>query len=113
MDPAGETVHCLEEDEFFDLEDFSGRGEIVAKVHTYQLHFNLAAPTRTKKTSARGRSSNGSLPVRHSNSACFRQGPWITTSTTPGGNDVGSFPRIGAIGLQDAAAKRGMDCFPI
>jgi transposase len=36
-----ETVHRLEEDEFFDLEDFSGRGDFLAKVHTYQLYFNL------------------------------------------------------------------------
>jgi transposase len=37
-----ETVHRLEEDEFFDLEDFSSRGDFLAKVHTYQLYFNLA-----------------------------------------------------------------------
>jgi transposase len=36
-----ETVHRLEEDEFFDLEDFSSRGDFLAKVHTYQLYFNL------------------------------------------------------------------------
>lgn len=36
-----ETVHRLEEDEFFDLESFSSRGEFLAKVHTYQLYFNL------------------------------------------------------------------------
>jgi hypothetical protein len=32
-----ETVHRLEEDEFFDLEDFASRGDFLAKVHTYQL----------------------------------------------------------------------------
>ena len=32
-----ETVHRLEEDEFFDPEDFSSRGNFLAKVHTYQL----------------------------------------------------------------------------
>jgi transposase len=37
-----ETVHRIEEDEFFDLEDFSSRGDFLAKVHTYQLYFNLA-----------------------------------------------------------------------
>ena len=37
-----ETVHRLEENEFFDLENFSGRGDFLAKVHTYQLYFNLA-----------------------------------------------------------------------
>jgi len=36
-----ETVHRLEEDEFFDLEDFSSRGDFLAKAHTYQLYFNL------------------------------------------------------------------------
>lgn len=36
-----ETVHRLEEDEFFDLESFSSRGEFLAKVHTYQLYFSL------------------------------------------------------------------------
>ena len=37
-----ETVHRLVEDEFFDLESFSSRGEFLAKAHTYQLYFNLA-----------------------------------------------------------------------
>jgi hypothetical protein len=44
-----ETVHRLEEDEFFDLEDFSSRGEFLAKVHTYQLYFNLARPNSHKE----------------------------------------------------------------
>jgi hypothetical protein len=39
-----ETVHRLEEDEFFDLEEFRSRGQFLAKVHTYQLYFNLARP---------------------------------------------------------------------
>jgi len=34
-------VHGLEEDEFFDLEDSSSRGDFLARVHTYQLYFNL------------------------------------------------------------------------
>lgn len=37
-----ETVHRLEEGEFFDLENFASRGDFLAKVHTYQLYFNLA-----------------------------------------------------------------------
>jgi transposase len=37
-----ETVHRIEEDEFFDLESFSSRGDFLAKAHTYQLYFNLA-----------------------------------------------------------------------
>jgi hypothetical protein len=32
-----ETVHRLEEDEFFDLETLSSRSEFLAKVHTYWL----------------------------------------------------------------------------
>src|SRR3984893_9526711 len=44
-----ETVHRLEEDEFFDLELFSGRGDFLAKVHTYQLYFNLARPNSHKE----------------------------------------------------------------
>jgi transposase len=32
-----ETVHRLVEDEFFDLESFSGRGDFLAKAFTYQL----------------------------------------------------------------------------
>jgi transposase len=43
-----ETVHRLEEDEFFDLEDFSTRGEFLAKTHTYQLYFNLVRPNSHK-----------------------------------------------------------------
>jgi hypothetical protein len=45
-----ETVHRLEEDEFFDLEDFSSRGDFLAKVHTYQLYFNLVRPNSHKET---------------------------------------------------------------
>ncbi len=37
-----ETVHRLVEDEFFDLETFSSRGDFLAKATTYQLYFNLA-----------------------------------------------------------------------
>jgi transposase len=44
-----ETVHRLEEDEFFDLEDFSSRGEFLAKVHTYQLYFNIGRPNSHKE----------------------------------------------------------------
>jgi transposase-like protein len=44
-----ETVHHLEEDEFFDLESFSSRGEFLAKVHTYQLYFNLVRPNSHKE----------------------------------------------------------------
>ena len=44
-----ETVHRIEEDEFFDLESFSGRGDFLAKVHTYQLYFNLARTNSHKE----------------------------------------------------------------
>jgi transposase len=44
-----ETVHRIEEDEFFDLESFSSRGDFLAKVHTYQLYFNLARPNSHKE----------------------------------------------------------------
>jgi len=44
-----ETVHRLEEDEFFDLEFFQSRGDFLAKVHTYQLYFNLARPNSHKE----------------------------------------------------------------
>ena len=45
-----ETVHRLEEDEFFDLETFSSRSDFLAKVHTYQLYFNLARPNSHKQS---------------------------------------------------------------
>jgi len=44
-----ETVHRLEEDEFFDLEDFASRGEFLAKTHTYQLYFNLVRQNSHKE----------------------------------------------------------------
>jgi transposase len=44
-----ETVHRLEEDEFFDLETFTSRSEFLAKVTTYQLYFNLARPNSHKE----------------------------------------------------------------
>jgi len=44
-----ETVHRLVEDEFFDLEAFTSRGEFLAKAHTYQLYFNLVRPNSHKE----------------------------------------------------------------
>jgi transposase len=44
-----ETVHRLEEDEFFDLETFASRGDFLAKVHTYQLYFNLVRTNSHKE----------------------------------------------------------------
>jgi transposase len=44
-----ETVHRLVEDEFFDLETFTSRGEFLAKATTYQLYFNLARPNSHKE----------------------------------------------------------------
>jgi hypothetical protein len=44
-----ETVHRLEEDEFFDLESFSSRGDFLAKTHTYQMYFNLVRPNTHKE----------------------------------------------------------------
>jgi len=41
-------VHGLKEDEFFDLENFSSRGDLLARVHTYQLYFNLVHPNSHK-----------------------------------------------------------------
>jgi transposase len=43
-----ETVHRLVEDEFFDLESFSSRGDFLAKAHLYQLYFNLVRPNSHK-----------------------------------------------------------------
>jgi hypothetical protein len=34
----------------------------------------------------------GAFPAHRSNSACFHRSSWITTSTTPGGYDVGRLP---------------------
>jgi hypothetical protein len=44
-----ETVHRIEEDEFFDLEDFASWGDFLAKTHTYQLYFNLERPNAHKE----------------------------------------------------------------
>jgi len=43
-----ETVHRLQEDEFFDLETFADRAEFWAKVTTYWRYFNIARPNRNK-----------------------------------------------------------------
>ena len=43
-----ETVHRLVEDEFFDLEQFTSRGDFLAKAHLYQLYFNLVRPNSHK-----------------------------------------------------------------
>jgi transposase len=44
-----ETVHRLEEDEFFDREDFRSPPEFWAKITTYWRYFNLARPNRYKE----------------------------------------------------------------
>jgi hypothetical protein len=67
-----ETVHRLEEDEFFGLEDFSNRGEFLAKVHTYQIYFNLARPNSHKENLSPWQIIERLAPARRSNSACFR-----------------------------------------
>jgi hypothetical protein len=89
-----ETVHRLEEDEFFDLESFSSRGDFLAKVHTYQFYFNLARPNSTRKTSPPGRSSSGSLLVPRLISACFHRSSWITNSRTRGDTMCLGFPIV-------------------
>jgi hypothetical protein len=43
------TVPTVRKCEFFDLEDFSSRGDFLAKVHTYQLYFNLVRPNSHKE----------------------------------------------------------------
>jgi hypothetical protein len=40
---------CFEEDEFFDLEEFASRGDFLARVHPYQLYFNLVRPNSHKE----------------------------------------------------------------
>jgi transposase len=44
-----ETVHRLIEDEFFDLETFSGIPDFWAKITTYWHYFNLVRPNRGKE----------------------------------------------------------------
>jgi transposase len=44
-----ETVHRLVQDEFFDLESFTSRGDFLAKAFTYQLYFNLVRPNSHKQ----------------------------------------------------------------
>jgi transposase len=89
-----ETVHRLEEDEFFDIEDFSSRGDFLAKAHTYQLYLISSAPTPTKKIRAPGKSSSASLRAHLSNSACFHLSFWITTSTIQGDTMCLGFPNF-------------------
>jgi transposase len=44
-----ETVHRLQEDEFFDREDFRSSAEFWAKITTYWRYFNIARPNRYKE----------------------------------------------------------------
>src|SRR3989442_5724099 len=43
------TRQSPRENEFFDLENFASRGDFLAKVHTYQLYFNLVRPNSHKE----------------------------------------------------------------
>jgi transposase len=79
-----ETVHRLVEDEFFDLETFTGRADFLAKASLYQLYFNLVRPNSHKDHLSPWQIIERLAPTRRSNSACFLQCSWITTSRTQG-----------------------------
>ncbi len=96
-----ETVHPLEKDEFFDLEDFTSRGEF-AKVHTYQLYFNLARPNSHKENQSPWQIIERLAPRSPLHSACFHPSFWIITSTTQGDTMYQGIPMMSAL-----AAKSG------
>ena len=79
-----ETVHRLEEDEFFDLESFTSRGDFLNKTQTYQLYFNLARTNSHKENLSPLQIIERLAPRSPSNSACFHRSSWTTTSTQPG-----------------------------
>lgn len=99
-----ETVHRLEEDEFFDLETFSGRSDFLAKVHTYQLYFNLARPNSHKQNQTPWQIILRLALARRSNSACFHRCSWTTTSTSRGDTISLSFPNARRDILSEHAA---------
>src|ERR1700730_3578212 len=70
---AVETVHRLVEDEFFDLESFTSRGDFLAKAFTYQLYFNLVRPNTHKHNLSPWQIFSGSLPAKPS--LISEQGP--------------------------------------
>jgi hypothetical protein len=79
-----ETVHRLEEDEFFDLESFTSRGDFLAKTHTYQLYFNLVRTNSHKENLSPWQIIERLAPRSPLDFACFHPSSWITTSMTPG-----------------------------
>ena len=103
-----ETVHRLEEDEFFDLEDFSSRGEFLPRYTPTSCTSTWRAPIRTKKTRALGRSSSGPLPAPRSNSACFHRSSSTTTSTTQGDTMCQGSPTICCSNFSEPAERRNV-----
>jgi hypothetical protein len=77
-------VHRLVEDEFFDLETFTSRSELLAKAQTYQLYFNLARPNSDKQFQTPGQIIEDLAPPRLWNFACFHPPFWLITSMTRG-----------------------------
>jgi hypothetical protein len=77
------TLHRLEEDEFFDYEDFASRGDSSPKSIATSCTSIWRSRTSTRKIRVPGKSSS-SLPARPPNSACFHRSSWIATSTTHG-----------------------------
>ena len=89
-----ETVHRLEEDEFFDLESSPAAATSSPRPTPISSTSTSCAPTPTRKIRAPGKSSSGSLRARRLNSACFHPSSWIITSTTQGDTMCPGFPPI-------------------
>jgi len=92
-----ETVHRLEEDEFFDLEDFTSRGEFLAKVHTYQLYFNIARPNSHKENQSPWQIIERLAP-RSPLELCLLPPVFLDYHLNDsGGYDVGRLPYLGRL----------------
>jgi hypothetical protein len=87
-----ETAHRLEEDEFFDLEDFASRGDFLAKTQTYQLYFNLVR-INSQKANRSPWQIIQQLAPRSPLELCLLPPVFLDYYVTDsGGYDVGSVP---------------------
>jgi hypothetical protein len=107
-----ETVHRLEEDEFFDLEEFSSRETSLPRSTLISSTSISCAPTPTRKIRALGKSLSGSLPARRANFAYSRPSCSITTSTTQGDTMNLDFPSPRAVALRKSLLKLAMSPNP-
>ena len=107
-----ETVHRLQEDEFFDRETFRDRSDFWRKITLYWHHFNLTRQNRGKEWQTPAQIAQSKLPHIHASlfsmppldlGQCLRH--YVGLSSNQGGHDLPAYP----FSLEPRAGQGGGD----